>query len=275
MKRPARQAGQLGHGKARHSPCRRHPGAARGGLQDARPRSCRVRPPPPNPPRQNDLQIIAEIWSGRSPIIEKAVGAGDVRMVGDTLAARRAAMMVRASIRRMASTRAGVAAAAPDLKSWRDLRATSIFSAIRRPRQGPVPELPFRWICKQTYGRAARRLLELQRPRRRLHQFPRGHRRGVGRAISSAYDRGAHPLRVLAAASLTAGGASSAKVEQDPVRQTRRWDTIVSGEGPLCLSDFLAAAWGLACRPRSAGKSALAMASSGAVAVPCAPAQCR
>lgn len=34
---------------------------------------------------QDDLQIIAEIWSGRSPIIEDAIKADQVRVVGDTL----------------------------------------------------------------------------------------------------------------------------------------------------------------------------------------------
>src|SRR5690554_6615192 len=34
---------------------------------------------------QNDVQIIAEQWSGRSPIIEQGIEKGDLRVVGDTL----------------------------------------------------------------------------------------------------------------------------------------------------------------------------------------------
>src|SRR5690606_35533565 len=35
---------------------------------------------------QNDLQIIAEMWSGRPEIIEQAIQQGKVKIVGDTLA---------------------------------------------------------------------------------------------------------------------------------------------------------------------------------------------
>ena len=35
---------------------------------------------------QNDVQIIAEVWSGRSEIIEQAIQQGKVKVVGDTLA---------------------------------------------------------------------------------------------------------------------------------------------------------------------------------------------
>src|SRR5690625_1389647 len=34
---------------------------------------------------QNDVQIIAEQWSGRSPIIEEGLKAGQLQIVGDTL----------------------------------------------------------------------------------------------------------------------------------------------------------------------------------------------
>src|SRR3546814_7930048 len=86
---------------------------------------------------QNDLQIIAEIWSGRSPIIEEAIRQGKVKTVGDTLAGGAEQGWYVPDYVVHGAPERGIQATAPDLRSWRDLaRYKSLFTDPEDPAKG-------------------------------------------------------------------------------------------------------------------------------------------
>src|SRR5699024_1305080 len=67
---------------------------------------------------QDDLQIIAEQWSGRSPIIEEGLDAGKLQIIGDTLkgGAEQGWYVPDYVVEGDASR--GLEPVAPDLKRW-------------------------------------------------------------------------------------------------------------------------------------------------------------
>lgn len=190
---------------------------------------------------QNDLQIIAEIWSGRSPIIEKAAKAGDVRVVGDTLqGGAQQGWYVPDYVVHGDSTR-GIEAAAPDLKSWRDLpRYKQLFRDPEDPSKGRFLNCPSGWVCEQTNSR----LLEIHGLNDDYTNFRAGTGAALDSAISAAYDRGVPILFYYWQPAGLMAKYKFAKVEQDAFNQ-ECWDTIVSGQGTLCSSDFLTAKLGI------------------------------
>src|SRR5690606_17242665 len=70
---------------------------------------------------QNDLQVIAEIWSGRSAIIEDAIERGQVRVVGDTLEGGAEQGWYVPEYVVKGDPQRGIEAQAPELRSWKDL----------------------------------------------------------------------------------------------------------------------------------------------------------
>lgn len=95
---------------------------------------------------QNDLQVIAEIWSGRSAIIENAIQAGQVRVVGDTLEGGAEQgwyvpeFVVKGDVAR------GIEPLAPELRSWQDLpRYKELFRDPEQPEKGRFLNCPTGW----------------------------------------------------------------------------------------------------------------------------------
>lgn len=186
---------------------------------------------------QNDLQIIAEQWSGRSPIIEDGIKAGKIRIVGDTLAGGAEQGWYVPDYVVHGDPQRNIAATAPDLKSWRDLpRYASLFSDPESPGKGRFHNCPTGWVCEATNSR----LLTLHGLDGAYTNFRAGTGAALDSAISSAYDRGVPILFYYWQPAGLMAKYRFHKVEQPPFNP-ECWETIVSGEGKLCASDFLTA----------------------------------
>ncbi|MCC2596023.1 ABC transporter permease subunit [Pusillimonas sp. MFBS29] len=186
---------------------------------------------------QNDLQIIAEIWSGRSEIIENAIQQGQVDIVGDTLAGGAEQGWYVPDYLVHGDPERGIEAKAPDLKSWRDLpKYSALFTDPEEPGKGRFLNCPSGWVCEKTNSR----LLQLHGLEEDYTNFRAGTGAALDAAISSAYDRGQPILFYYWQPAGLMAKYKFHKIEQDPFNQ-QCWDTIVSGEGELCSSDFLLA----------------------------------
>lgn len=86
---------------------------------------------------QDDIQIIAELWTGRSPIMEQAVQAGTVLIVGDTLAGGAEQGWYVPDYVVNGDPERGIKAAAPNLRSWQDLpEYQALFNDPEDPGKG-------------------------------------------------------------------------------------------------------------------------------------------
>jgi glycine betaine/proline transport system substrate-binding protein len=191
---------------------------------------------------QNDLQIIAEQWSGRSPIITKAIEAGNVRVVGDTLIGGAEQGWYVPDYLVHGDPARGIKPLAPDLNSWQDLpRYKSLFTDPETPSKGRFLNCPTGWVCEKTNTR----LLHLHGLEKDYTNFRAGTGAALDAAISSAFD---HRQPILLYYWQPAGLVAKYKfhkIKQDPFNK-ECWATIVSGEGTLCSSDFLVARLGVA-----------------------------
>jgi glycine betaine/proline transport system substrate-binding protein len=186
---------------------------------------------------QNDLQVIAEQWSGRSPIIQKAIDAGDVRTVGDTLAGGAQQGWYVPDYLVHGDDSRGIKPLASDLKTWRDLpRYKSLFTDPEEPDKGRFLNCPTGWVCEKTNSR----LLQIHGLDEHYTNFRAGTGAALDSAISSAYDQGKPILFYYWQPAGLMAKYKFHKIEQEPFNKVC-WDAIVSGEGTLCPSDFLVA----------------------------------
>src|SRR5699024_1352285 len=186
---------------------------------------------------QDDLQIIAEQWSGRSPIIEEGLDAGKLQIVGDTLkgGAEQGWYVPDYVVEGDASR--GLEPVAPDLKRWQDLpQYKHLFTDPEEPEKGRFLNCPTGWVCEQTNSR----LLEIHNLTDDYTNFRAGTGAALDSAISSAYEQCEPILFYYWQPAGLMAKYRFAKIEQDPFDEAC-WDTIVSGEGELCSSDFLLA----------------------------------
>lgn len=191
---------------------------------------------------QNDLQIIAEQWSGRSPIIEKSIQEGKVKVVGDTLKGGAEQGWYVPDYLVHGDAARGIKALAPDLNSWRDLpRYKSLFTDPEQPSKGRFLNCPTGWVCEQTNTR----LLTIHHLNDDYTNFRAGTGAALDSAISSAYEQGRPILFYYWQPAGLMAKYKFHKIQQDPFNKAC-WDTIVSGEGELCSSDFLRAHLGVA-----------------------------
>ncbi len=186
---------------------------------------------------QDDIQIIAELWTGRSPIMEQAVQAGTVMVVGDTLAGGAEQGWYVPDYVVNGDPARSIKAVAPDLRSWQDLpKYRELFSDPEDPGKGRFLNCPSGWVCEQTNSR----LLTLHG----LDQYYTNFRAGTGAAldsaISSAYERGRPILFYYWQPAGLMAKYNFHKVDLGPFKP-ECWKTIVSGKGQLCASDFLVA----------------------------------
>lgn len=191
---------------------------------------------------QNDLQIIAEQWSGRSPIIEKAIQAGAVRVVGDTLVGGAEQGWYVPDYLVHGDAARGIEPLAPQLNTWQDLpRYKSLFTDPEDPSKGRFLNCPTGWVCEKTNSR----LLQLHGLEEHYTNFRAGTGAALDAAISSAFDQGKPILFYYWQPAGLMAKYKFHKIQQDPFNK-ECWDTIVSGEGKLCSSDFLVARLGVA-----------------------------
>lgn len=186
---------------------------------------------------QDDVQIIAEIWSGRSAIIEKALREGKITIVGDTLADGAVQGWYVPDYVVHGDAARGIKPMAPDLKTWRDLpRYKSLFTDPEDPGKGRFLNCPTGWVCEKTNSR----LLRLHGLEGDYTNFRAGTGAALDAAISSAYDQGRPILFYYWQPAGLMAKYNFYKIQQDPFNKAC-WDSIVSGEGKLCSSDFLTA----------------------------------
>jgi len=186
---------------------------------------------------QDDLQVIAEMWSGRSPIIEEAIRQGKVEIVGDTLAGGAEQGWYVPDYVVHGDPARGIAALAPDLRGWRDLpRYKSLFADPEDPGKGRFLNCPSGWVCEKTNSQ----LLRLHGLEGDYTNFRAGTGAALDAAISSAYDSGRPILFYYWQPAGLMAKYKFHKIEQDPFDKTC-WDAIVSGKGQACSSDFLRA----------------------------------
>lgn len=191
---------------------------------------------------QNDLQIIGEQWSGRSPIIEKGIEQGKLQVVGDTLKGGAEQGWYVPDYLVHGDAERNIEALAPDLNSWRDLpRYKSLFTDPEEPDKGRFLNCPTGWVCEQTNTR----LLTIHNLNDDYTNFRAGTGAALDSAISSAYQQGRPILFYYWQPAGLMAKYRFHKIQQDPFNKAC-WDTIVSGEGQLCSSDFLLAHLGVA-----------------------------
>lgn len=186
---------------------------------------------------QDDLQVIAEIWSGRSPIIEDAIAADRVRVVGDTLEGGADQGWYVPEFVVKGDAQRGIQPLAPDLRSWEDLpRYKDLFRDPEQPTKGRFLNCPTGWVCEGTNSR----LLELYGLDEHYTNFRAGTGAALDAAISAAHERG-EPL--LFYYWEPAGLMAKYRLHRIalPAFNQACWETIVSGKGQPCPTDFLKA----------------------------------
>lgn len=191
---------------------------------------------------QNDVQIIAEQWSGRSPIIQQGIDNGAIHVVGDTLAGGAEQGWYVPDYVVHGDPGRNIEPMAADLHSWRDLlRYKSLFTDPEQPGKGRFLNCPTGWVCEQTNTR----LLEIHGLNDDYTNFRAGTGAALDSAISSAYEQGMPILFYYWQPAGLMAKYDFHKIQQDPFDPVC-WQTIVSGEGDLCSSDFLLARLGVA-----------------------------
>lgn len=191
---------------------------------------------------QNDVQIIAEQWTGRSPIIEQGIEKGALQVVGDTLKGGAEQGWYVPDYVVHGDPDRNIEPMAPDLETWRDLSGyKTLFTDPEQPDKGRFLNCPTGWVCEQTNSR----LLEIHDLLDDYTNFRAGTGAALDSAISSAYEQRQPILFYYWQPAGLMAKYDFHKIQQDPFDQAC-WDTIVSGEGELCSSDFLLARLGVA-----------------------------
>src|SRR5690606_2113987 len=113
---------------------------------------------------------------------------------------------------------------------------SGLFTDPEEPGKGRFLNCPSGWVCEKTNSR----LLQLHGLHESYTNFRAGTGAALDAAISSAYDREQPILFYYCQPAGLMAKYKFHKIEQDPFNQ-QCWDTIVSGKGELCSSDFLLA----------------------------------
>jgi glycine betaine/proline transport system substrate-binding protein len=135
----------------------------------------------------NDLQVWAEQWSGRSAIADKAVAAGKVKNVGDTLPGGTVEGWFVPEYVIRGDPKRGIRPSAPDLVSVLDLdKYKAVFVDDEEPDKGRFLNCPAAWRCQQVNTR----LLKALKLDDAYVDFRPGTGGALDAAITSAYLRG-------------------------------------------------------------------------------------
>ncbi len=186
---------------------------------------------------QNDIQLIGEIWSGRTEIIEKAIAAGQVKVIGNTLEGGAEQGWYVPDYVIDGDEERGVAPAAPELRRIEDLgRYAQVFSDPEQPGRGRFYNCPSGWVC-ETFNS---RLFELYGLDRQYQNFRPGTGAALDAAISAAYDRRQPILFYYWQPAGLMAKYSFRKLASAPFDQAC-WDAAVSGKGKTCPTDFILA----------------------------------
>ena len=135
----------------------------------------------------NDVQVWAEQWTGRSEITTKAVAAGKVKLVGDTLpGGTKEGWFVPEYVIKGDAAR-NIKPSAPGLASVMDLpKYKSLFADDEEPEKGRFLNCPTGWDCE----RVNTRLLKVLGLDASYTNFHPGTGAALDASIESAYQRG-------------------------------------------------------------------------------------
>ncbi|MDO5625946.1 MAG: glycine betaine ABC transporter substrate-binding protein, partial [Pseudomonadota bacterium] len=190
-----------------------------------------------------DIQVIAEQWVGRSPIMARAVDVGQVVVVGDTLAGgTRQGWYVPDYVVHGDAAR-GIKPLAPDLKTPQDLpRHAQLFADPEAPGKGRFYNCPTGWTC-EVFNTHLLRMLDLEGTFTNFHP---GTGAALEAAVTAAWERGeailfAHwqPTALMARHKWVA--------LQFPPYDDACWQQLLQPEGePQCATGFATSQLGLA-----------------------------
>jgi len=135
----------------------------------------------------NDVQVWAEQWTGRSEITSKAVTAGKVKLIGDTLpGGTNEGWFVPEYVIKGDAAR-NIKASAPGLVSVTDLpKYKELFADDEEPEKGRFLNCPTGWDCE----RVNTRLLKVLGLDASYTNFHPGTGAALDASIESAYQRG-------------------------------------------------------------------------------------
>jgi len=185
---------------------------------------------------QNDIQVLAELWDGRTEIINQGIESGQVLVIGDTLigGAEQGWYVPRYVIE--GDVQKGIEPMAPDLTQAAQLAEWKrLFQSPDSRDKGRFYNCPTGWVCEITNsGMLAALNLEDD-----YENFRAGTGAALDAAISSAYERGEpilfyywQPAGLMAKYDFT-------RLEQSPFNEVC-WEAIVAGQADqACATDFL------------------------------------
>jgi glycine betaine/proline transport system substrate-binding protein len=135
----------------------------------------------------NDLQVWAEHWTGRSPIIAKGLQQGSVKLVGELIpGGDREGWYVPEYVIK-GDPKRGIKPIAPDLKSIAQLvKYKELFPDDEEPGKGRFYNCPAGWDCE----RFNNQLLSAYKLKDSYTNFRPGTGGALDAAITSAYERG-------------------------------------------------------------------------------------
>lgn len=185
---------------------------------------------------QNDIQVLAELWDGRTEIIEKGIEAGQVKVVGDTLEGGAEQGWYVPTYLVQGDPTQNLEPLAPQLKSVEQLADyTTLFKSPTQSEQGRFYNCPTGWVCETTNTG----LLKVLGLNTTYENFRAGTGAALDAAISSAYERREpilfyywQPAGLMAKYDFT-------RLEQHPFNRTC-WEAIVAQSDQACKTDFLA-----------------------------------
>lgn len=135
----------------------------------------------------NDVQVWAEQWTGRSEITAKAVAAGKVKLIGDTLPGGTVEGWFVPEYVIKGDPARNIKASAPGLVSVTDLpKYKALFADDEEPEKGRFLNCPTGWDCE----RVNTRLLKVLGLDASYTNFHPGTGAALDASIESAYQRG-------------------------------------------------------------------------------------
>lgn len=175
---------------------------------------------------QNDLQIIAEQWVGRSPIIEKAINEKKVVTIGDTL---------KGGAQQGWYIPDYVQQAHPELKTVSDLpRFKDLFTDPENPKQARFLNCPSGWICEVFNTN----LLKNTGVSAQFNNVHPGTGAALDAEISSAYEQ-KKPILFYYWQPTGLMAKYSFKPIQFPPFEQKCWDELLKKDSQTqCVSDF-------------------------------------
>lgn len=184
---------------------------------------------------QNDIHIIAELWSGRTEIIEKAIAEHKVEVVGSTLEGGAEQGWYVPDYMIEGDAARNIKALTPQLKKVSDLaHYAEAFAHPEAPTKGRFYNCPTGWICEQFNTR----LLEANGLKDDYVNFRSGTGAALDSAISSAYERGKPILFYYWQPAGLMAKYDFKRIEQPPFDPVC-WDAALSQIGQPCPTDFV------------------------------------